>query len=298
MASNSLNVMDDAALGNLHSLLHLNMAHNRFVALPSDLLTQSKYLQEVDLHNNTLSVLAPGLFDDLQHLLVLNLSRNEIGNDWLTPETFSSLVRLVALDIAHNRLTKLEGAVLNPLTSLQILDLSNNRIHTIHGNTFLSQVNLHSLKLSYNIINDIHIEALAGLSVLSSLHLSFNRLEIIEKDLFANCSSLLDLYLQGNMLRSVPEAVRQIKLLKTLDLGDNLLANSLTSNSLNGLYHLYGLRLAGNGLRTLNASMFKPVAKLQVSIKIYPLDFCSSEWYIFEKVSDLNLIYAIGKKFL
>ena len=58
---------------------------------------------------------------------MLNLSRNEIGNDWLTPDTFTSLVRLVALDLSYNRLTKLEGSVLNPLTSLQILDLSFNR---------------------------------------------------------------------------------------------------------------------------------------------------------------------------
>ena len=45
LAFNSLNVMDDNALGNLHSLLHLNMAHNRFVALAPDLLHEAKYLQ-------------------------------------------------------------------------------------------------------------------------------------------------------------------------------------------------------------------------------------------------------------
>lgn len=264
LASNNLNVMDDEALGSLHSLLHLNMAHNRFVALPNEVLRETKYLQELDLHNNTLSVLPPGLFSNLEHLLVLNLSRNEISNDWLTPETFVSLVRLVALDLSSNRLTKLEGGVLNPLTSLQILDLSYNRIHTLHAHTFLSQVNLHSLKLNYNHLNEIHGEALAGLSVLSSLHLGFNRLERLAGKLFANCSSLVDLYLQGNMLRQVPEAVRQIKLLKTLDLGDNLLTNSLSASSLEGLHHLYGLRLAGNGLRSLNASMFGPIAKLQV----------------------------------
>ena len=45
LASNNLNVMDGDALGNLHSLLHLNMAHNRFVALAPDLLHEAKYLQ-------------------------------------------------------------------------------------------------------------------------------------------------------------------------------------------------------------------------------------------------------------
>ena len=128
----------------------------------------------------------------------------------------------------------------------------------------MSQVNLHSLKLNHNIISEISSQALTGLSVLSSLHFGYNRLESLEANLFNNCSSLVDLYLQGNMLRQVPEAVRQIKLLKTLDLGDNMLTNSLTADSLTGLHHLYGLRLAGNGLRTLNASMFKSVAKLQV----------------------------------
>ena len=161
-----------------------------------------------------------------------------------------------------------QGKLLNATEScLQLYNFtifSFYRIHSINGNTFLSQVNLHSLKLNHNIISDISSQALAGLSVLSSLHFGFNRLESLEANLFNNCSSLVDLYLQGNMLRQVPEAVRQIKLLKTLDLGDNMLTNSLTADSLTGLHHLYGLRLAGNGLRTLNASMFKSVAKLQV----------------------------------
>ena len=264
LASNNLNVIDDGALGGLSALINLNLAHNRFVALPNQLFVETPYLQELHLNNNSLSVLSPGLFDGLEHLVVLNMSRNEISNDYLTPQTFGSLLRLVALDMSHNRLTKLESAVLNPLTSLQILDLSYNRLHTLTGHTFLSQVNLHSLQLTHNLIQDVHKEALAGLSVLSSLHLGFNRVEFLEKELFKNCTSLVDLYLQGNLFRQVPPAVRGIKLLKTLDLGDNLLTNTLTAASLQGLNHLYGLRLAGNGIRSLNASVFKPVSKLQV----------------------------------
>ena len=192
-------------------------------------------------------------------------SRNEVGNEWLTPQTFRDLLRLVALDLSNNRLASLDNGVLNPLSSLQILDLSHNRIHNLRGNTFLSQVNLHSLKINQNIIDNIHSDAMTGLSVLSSLQLGYNRLERLELDVFKNCTSLVDLSLPGNVFREVPRALKQIKLLKTLDLGDNLLTHSLTtSRSLEGLSHLYGLRLAGNGIRHLNSSVFRHVPKLQV----------------------------------
>ena len=268
LASNNLNVIDDQALGGLDSLIGLDLAHNQFVALPSDLFQEAKYLQDLKLHNNTLSVLAPGLFHGLEHLLVLNLSRNEMGNEWITPQTFRDLLRLVALDLSYNRLATLDNGVLNPLTSLQILDLSHNRIHHLRGNSFLSQVNLHSLKINHNTIDNIHSEAMAGLSVLSTLQLGHNRLQRLETDVFKNCTSLVDLSLPGNMFREVPNsALKEIKLLKTLDLGDNLLAHSLTisaSRSFEGMSsHLYGLRLAGNGIRSLNGSIFRHVSQLQ-----------------------------------
>jgi Leucine-rich repeat (LRR) protein len=295
LANNNLNVIHDKALGDLTSLVSLNMAHNQFVALPAHLLAEAKYLQELILNNNTLSVLAPGLFDDLEHLVVLNMSRNEIGNDWLTPDTFASLLRLVALDLSHNRLTKLDRSVLNPLTSLQILDLSYNRIHSVTGNTFLSQVNLHSLQLSNNIIDTLHNEAMASLSVLSSLQLGNNRLSRLDQDVFKNCSSLVDLSLQGNMLVYVPEAIRQIKLLKTLDLGDNLLGKSLTTASLEGLGHLYGLRLAGNGILSLNASVFSHVPKLQV-LNLADNELSKLDHGVFNEMSSLRMLRLDNNK--
>ena len=291
LAFNNLNVIDDRALGSLNSLVSLNLAHNQFVALPADLFQEAKYLQELHVHNNTLSVLAPGLFSGLEHLLVLNLSRNEIGNEWLTPQTFRDLLRLVALDLAHNKLASLDNGLLNPLSSLQILDLSHNRIHSLRGNTFLSQVNLHSLKINHNVIDNIHTEAMTGLSVLSTLQLGSNRLERLEADVFKNCTSLVDLSLPGNIFREVPQALKQIKLLKTLDLGDNLLAHSLTtsSRSLEGFSHLYGLRLAGNGIRSLNGSVFRYVPKLQV-LNLADNELTKLEHGVFNHMPSLRML--------
>ena len=91
----------------------LNLASNQLVALPNQLFVPTPRLQRLYLQNNSLSVVPPGLFKGLEHLLVLNVSRNQVTNEWLTPSTFSSLVRLVALDLSSNRLTSMDRNLLS-----------------------------------------------------------------------------------------------------------------------------------------------------------------------------------------
>ena len=289
LSSNTINVVEDGALADLTALVTLNLASNKLVALPPDLFSQTKYLQELYLQNNSLSVLAPGLFDGLQHLLVLNLSRNDVGNDWLTPDTFSSCVRLVALDLSHNRLNRLEGSILNGLTSLQILDLSHNRLHTIPGNTFLSQHNLHILRLSDNNIDSLHPQALTGLSVLSSLSLERNRIANLHKDVLQNTSAgLVDFSLAGNLLTFIPEAVRSLGKLKTLDVGDNLIVN-LSNDSLTGLTNLYGLRLAGNRIEKFHSIVFAPIPDLQ-ALNLANNKLSNLEQGVFNSITKLRML--------
>ena len=80
----------------------------------------TRRLQRLDLHNNTLTALSPGLFSGLDRLIVLNVSRNDIGSKWVTGDTFSPLSNLVALDLSHNQLTVLDGQALSALRSLQV----------------------------------------------------------------------------------------------------------------------------------------------------------------------------------
>eukprot|EP00095_Tigriopus_kingsejongensis_P011075 maker-scaffold23_size669530-snap-gene-5.21 protein:Tk11075 transcript:maker-scaffold23_size669530-snap-gene-5.21-mRNA-1 annotation:"protein toll" len=265
LANNNLNVIDDSAVAGLNSLTTLNLAHNQLVALPPKLLsTCCQHLQELHLQNNSLSGIPPGLLEGLEHLLVLNLSLNDITNDWLTPHTFQSLMRLVALDLSHNRLTKLDQSLLSPLTSLQLLDLSHNHLHAVEGNTFLSQYNLHILRLSHNQLDSLHPQSLTGLSVLSSLSLSHNRIQTLQNDVLQNCSGLIDLELNNNSFTHVPsEALSHLAKLKTLDLGENAIVN-LTNSSLEGLSSIDALRLSGNGIRNLSGAVFVHVPNIKV----------------------------------
>ena len=184
----------------------------------------------------------------------------------LTPTTFSSLVRLVALDLSHNALTILERSHLSSLTSLQLLDVSNNNIHTLSANVFSQQHNLHVLRMSHNSIENLRPYSLSGLSVVSSLDLSHNRLKNIHADTLINCTSLTSLSLSSNQFSVVPHGLRVLSKLKTIDLSNNLISrlSEETLSPLNSSASLYGVSLAGNGIKTFDAKAFRPVGKIEV----------------------------------
>lgn len=262
--NNNINVLEDQACAGLVSLKTLSLANNQLVALPPELFSgPTSRLEELYLQNNSLSVLAPGLFAPLEHLLVLNLSRNELTNDWVTSAALSPLVRLVALDLSYNKLTKLDQSLLSGLSALQILSIRNNRLHTVSANSFLFQHNLHILLLSHNELETLHPRAISGLPVLNSLSLDHNRLRGLHRNALRNCSSLQDLALNNNLLEEVPKAIRPLTLLRTLDIGENQIGQVRTKD-FEGLHNLYGLRLAGNGIQSLEDSVFSAVPTLQV----------------------------------
>ena len=267
LEGNKLSEIEDHAFGGLDSLKTISLANNNLNELPPELFatssSSSSRLQELYLQNNSLKVLPPGLFSNLNQLLILNISRNEISDEWLSPSTFTSLTRLVALDLSHNKLTRLDQNALRGMSSLQILNLKHNLLHTIAPNTFIRQHNLHILLLSHNKLDQLHHKALSGMSVLKSLSLDNNLLASLHRNALKNCSSLQDLALNNNLLSEVPRAIKPLSLLRTLDVGENNIA-ALKNDSLKGLRNLYGLRLAGNGLRRVESGAFTTVSTLQV----------------------------------
>ena len=264
LESNSINVLEDGAFEGLDALQTLSLANNQLVALPPALFKSSRSkLQKLYLQNNSLSVLAPDIFQGLDQLLVLNISHNEVSNEWLTSTTFSSLVRLVALDVSFNKLTRLDQSLFAGMTSLQVLYLKQNQIHTVAPNTFINQNNLHILLLSHNAMENLHPRALAGLSVLKALSLDHNKLSGMHRNALRNCSSLQDLALNNNLFTSVPKAIKPLSLLRTLEVGENHI-KTLHNDSFRGLQNLYGLRLAGNGLESIETGAFSHVETLQV----------------------------------
>ncbi|KAA0191870.1 hypothetical protein HAZT_HAZT003855 [Hyalella azteca] len=107
-----------AGLGNLQNLTLKTF--NTDCTLPPELFKENKRLTKLYARNNSITVLAPGLFTGLYMLLELNLADNDLTNTWVNSETFMDLLRLASLDLSHNKISRLDAATFRDLTNLQV----------------------------------------------------------------------------------------------------------------------------------------------------------------------------------
>lgn len=263
LRGNRLSVLSDQSLTGLWSLSVLDLSDNHLAALPPTIFHQSNNLQKLFLQNNSLSLLSPDLLSGLDNLLLLNLSRNDISSHLLSESIFSGLTKLVALDMSHNSLTKLHADLLKEQQSLQILNLQYNLLANIAPNCLSSLLNLHILLLSHNHLTELPQTSFASLASLNSLSLDHNRLNLLPAGLFAGSPHLQDLALNNNYLDQVPADIGSLARLRTLDLGENRI-QSVSSQQLEKLNNLYGLRLAGNQLSDIDIDVFTNNTNLHV----------------------------------
>ncbi|XP_077279721.1 toll-like receptor 6 [Temnothorax americanus] len=263
LSSNAISMVADEALHGLRSLESLDLSGNKIVALPAALFRDStKSLKELILQNNSISAL-PGLVTDMNQLVTLDLSRNVLTSMWLNAETFSGLIRLVLLNLSYNRISRLDPAIFKDLYTLQILNLQFNEIATISADTFSPMSNLHTLELAHNRLTYLDAYSLNGLFALSLLALDSNLLEGIHPDAFRNCSSMQDLNLSGNNLDSIPVALKDMRILRTLDLGENQI-RCLNKPGFRGMSSLYGLRMIGNEITNITQEDLVELPALQI----------------------------------
>ncbi|CAD6231497.1 GSCOCT00001439001.2-RA-CDS [Cotesia congregata] len=264
VSGNVIRVVDDAALKGLRSLEVCDLSSNRIVALPAGMFEDAtNTLKELRLQNNSISALAPGLLINMSQLVTLDLSRNMLTSSWLDGNTFAGLVRLVLLDLSRNKINKIDPELFKDLYTLQILNFQFNEIEIIPADTFSPMRNLHTLELSHNRLTYLDAYSLNGLYVLSLLSLDSNALEGIHPDALRNCSNMQDLNLSGNNFEYIPIALKDMRLLRTLDLGENQI-KTLDKPGFRGMTSLYGLRMIGNEIVNVTRGAFAELPKLQI----------------------------------
>ncbi|XP_058128433.1 toll-like receptor 6 [Anopheles ziemanni] len=262
--NNEISMVGDKALNGLKELQVVDLSTNNLVALPTDLFRDpAQSIQEIYLQNNSISVLSPGLFSKLEQLQALDLSQNQLTSAWVNRETFTGLIRLVLLNLASNKITKLESEIFSDLYTLQILNLRHNQLEIIAADTFSPMNNLHTLLLSHNKLKYLDAYSLNGLYALSLLSLDNNALTGVHPEAFRNCSSLQDLNLNGNELSQVPLALKDMRLLRTVDLGENSIS-VIEEPGFRGMNNLYGLRLISNNIENITRKAFRDLPSLQI----------------------------------
>ncbi|KAF7652624.1 hypothetical protein LDENG_00094110 [Lucifuga dentata] len=124
LANNKLSSLGAAAFANLSSLEMLDLSNNYLDNLPPGLFRDMSNLTTLTLHNNSLTVMDRDLFQGLGGLQSLDLSLNGLSSVPL--ELLDELQSLRWLSLAGNRLHGLERAAFEPLANLQHLELGQN----------------------------------------------------------------------------------------------------------------------------------------------------------------------------
>ncbi|CAG9134941.1 hypothetical protein JYU34_017581 [Plutella xylostella] len=263
LQNNRISSVADRAFVGLSDLQLLNLSTNALTALPPEMFQSSRDIKQIYLNNNSLSVLAPGLLEGLDQLQILDLSVNQLTSEWVNRDTFSGLVRLIVLNLSHNRITKIDALLFQDLNNLQFLSLEYNNIARIADGAFSNLKNLHSLSLAHNNIVEVDSSHFSNLYVLNQLFLDGNRITNIDIRSFENITKLHDLGLSGNQLSEVPEAIKTLRFLTSLDLGMNRITK-VTTSEFEGLDDLYGLRLVGNKIEKISKDTFVALPSLQI----------------------------------
>lgn len=263
LQDNLLTEVADRSFVGLQFLGTLNMANNKIIALPPELFQSSRKIRQIFLQNNSIAVLAPGLFEGLDQLELLDLSHNELTSSWINRDTFAGLIRLIELNLSNNKITKIDRHVFRGLYSLQILDLGQNLIESLADNSFTDLKNLQALTLSNNKLKVINRFDFSELYVLKVLLLESNAIEVIDDRAFENLTHLHDLSFNDNKLQVIPNGMKSLRFLKSLDLGKNQISD-ITTDAFEGLEELLGLRLVDNLIANISRDTFSALPSLRI----------------------------------
>lgn len=253
---------------NLRELRCLNLSGNAMSqSLNGSEFTYLTNLQYLDFSSNRLDLLYSSAFQELENLVVLDISYNNhyFESEGLTHmlNFTSNLKNLKTLLMNHNKISTSTNTELES-QSLERLEFRDNRLDmlwrdgdTRYVNYFKKLLNLNVLDISKNNLNFIPQQVFSGLpDKLSELYIGNNKLKSFTWGKLQLLQSLQVLDLSRNSLTTVPRTLATCaKSLRKLILHKNQIAK-LTPEFLKAAYNLKHLDLSYNRLRYIESSSF------------------------------------------
>ena len=243
------------------SVSSLDMSNNQINHLPSSLL-HSLPLQTLLLANNTLSSLDLNLLTGQKQLELLDLSGNLLPSSALSPSLTRDMFSLLHLDLSHNMIDNLRPEFLETLPNLQKLRVASNKLSSLSLSPSLFQ--LRELDLSDNKLVKIDSDNLAGLESLTHLSLAANQIQTIHSATFRNASQILVLDISDNQLMSLPESLKYLDNLQSLDVGNNYISQVENDSPFSSMSGLWRLQIHGNRIRNISHDVFSNLKTLQI----------------------------------
>lgn len=126
----------------------LLLLNNRITSLAGGPLSNLSSLHRLDLSNNFLDQLPPGLFADLGNLTEIRLRNNSIRG--IERDLLQGLPQLRRLDLSLNFLSQLPPGLFDDLSTLHWLSLRSNRLQSLDRMTFEPLGSLENIQLGDN----------------------------------------------------------------------------------------------------------------------------------------------------
>lgn len=181
LSDNELREIPIKAIQRLTSLKNLDLSTNKITEVLADAFVNLP-LNTLKLADNQLNI-ASDAFNGLEGTLK-NLNLKNTGQE-AVPKGVTRLISLAFLDLAQNKIGKIEPGHLSTMNTLTALNLERNRILKIDAKSF-EGINdtLSSLSLLNNLLVEFPVDAM---STLTELRVSPDQLFRIYKTLYIKC---------------------------------------------------------------------------------------------------------------
>ncbi|QEK37960.1 leucine-rich repeat domain-containing protein [Candidatus Cytomitobacter indipagum] len=155
----------------------------RYISLhDDDTNMQLNNLRELNLKNNKMIEIEPGIFDGLNNLKWLYLQNGQFTD--LEEGVFKGLNSLTRLYMQNSQIVELRPKLFEGLNSLKKIQLDNNMITSINSGVFAGLRNLIKLDLCRNKITSINSETFKGIDfhIMKNINLNDNPLDYKSKE--------------------------------------------------------------------------------------------------------------------
>lgn len=242
-----------------NNILKIEFRESSMPHIPDKLFTQMPSTHELFISSVGIESLHPAELIDGKNLLTLNMSNNKITE--LIPGVFKNVPRISDIDFSNNKIGELKNGVFAMANKLTSINLSKNPIKILNPNLFADVDQLEHIYLEAIQLETISSTIFANCSKLKTIKLGNNNLKTIDCKMFQHIEHLETLDLSWNKLKTFDSTcLKQINLnfiISHNDLGSLFVHNwnSLDASS-NGItdinlldnfsYTMHELKLGGN----------------------------------------------------
>ncbi|XP_050425789.1 leucine-rich repeats and immunoglobulin-like domains protein 3 [Adelges cooleyi] len=244
------------------------------------------WTESLDLSNNKIGGNVKITIESYLRLSTLKLNKNAI----VTFPYFINKTSVNNLNLAHNKIDKLDYGALENLPHLKSLDMNQNKLTALTDNTFPPSNHLRTLNLNNNLITNISTNCFDPLNHLVELKLYHNRLKNMPIGVFKKLEHLELLDLSKNHITVIEGLLfKELGNLKTVILRQNNIED-LLDGSFYGLSNLRSLHLESNSLSKVSKGWLYGLNSLvYLNISHNKIDQIKNGWEYCPELEELDM---------